>query len=102
AGRRRQGRRHARARGGSEGARRLRRPAARPGGRRGPPRLREQARVRAAGQGRLMPPEDTRAVARLPNLEIEIRHRHDPEEGAEILAVTLKATPNLEAAAWLS
>ena len=50
-----------------------------------------------------MPPEDTRAVARLPNLEIEIRHRHDPEEGAEVLAVTLKATPSFDAAAaWLS
>ena len=49
-----------------------------------------------------MPPEDTRAVARLPNLEIEIRHRHDPEEGAEVLAVTLKATPSFDAAAaWL-
>jgi hypothetical protein len=50
-----------------------------------------------------MPPEDTRAVARLPNLEIEIRHRNAPEEGAEYLAITLKARPDLEAAAaWLS
>ena len=50
-----------------------------------------------------MPPEDTRAVARLPNLEIEIRHRNAPEEGAEYLAITLKATPDLgAAAAWLS
>ena len=50
-----------------------------------------------------MPPEDTRAVARLPNLEIEIRHRNAPEEGAEYLAITLKATPDLDAAAaWLN
>ena len=50
-----------------------------------------------------MAPQDTRAVARLPSLEIEIRHRHNPEEGAEILAVTLRATPGLDAvAAWLS
>lgn len=47
--------------------------------------------------------EDTRAVARLPNVEIEIRHRKDPEEEAEYLSVTLKATPDLDtAAAWLA
>ncbi len=46
--------------------------------------------------------DDTRAVARLPNLEIEIRHRRDPEERAEYLTVSLKATPDLDAAlAWL-
>ena len=46
--------------------------------------------------------DDTRAVARLPNLEIEIRHRKAPGEGAEYLAVSLKATPDLDAAlAWL-
>ena len=46
--------------------------------------------------------EDTRAVARLPGLEIEIRHRKVAEEGAEYLAVSLKAVPDLEAAtAWL-
>jgi hypothetical protein len=46
--------------------------------------------------------DDTRAVATLPNLEIEIRHRKDPEERAEYLSVTLKATPDLDAVAmWL-
>lgn len=43
--------------------------------------------------------DETRAVANLPNLEIEIRHRKDPEEQAEYLSVTLKATPDLDAAA---
>jgi hypothetical protein len=46
--------------------------------------------------------DDTRAVATLPNLEIEIRHRKDLEERAEYLSVTLKATPDLDAVAmWL-
>jgi hypothetical protein len=45
-----------------------------------------------------MPIDDTRAVARLPNLEIEIRHRKVPEEGAEYLALSLKATPDLKTA----
>lgn len=46
--------------------------------------------------------DDTRAVARLPNLEIEIRHRWAPDEGAEYLSVSLRATPGLDAvAAWL-
>lgn len=46
--------------------------------------------------------DDTRAVAKLPNLEIEIRHRHAPDEGAEYLSVSLRATPDLRAvAAWL-
>ncbi len=45
--------------------------------------------------------DETRAVARLPHLDIEIRHRKLPEEGAELLAVTLRATPDLDAAAAL-
>ncbi len=46
--------------------------------------------------------DDMRAVATLPNFEIEIRHRKDPEERAEYLSVTLKATPDLDAVAmWL-
>jgi hypothetical protein len=49
-----------------------------------------------------MPTDDMRAVARLPNLEIEIRHRKAPEEGAEYLALSFKATPDLDTAArWL-
>jgi hypothetical protein len=46
--------------------------------------------------------DDTRAVAKLPSLEIEIRHRKAPDEGAEYLSVSLRATPDLTAAtAWL-
>ena len=46
--------------------------------------------------------DDTRAVAKLPNLEIEIRHRKAADEGAEYLSVCLRATPDLAAvAAWL-
>jgi hypothetical protein len=47
-------------------------------------------------------PYDTRAVAKLPNLEIEIRHRKAADEEAEYLSVSLRATPDLAAvAAWL-
>ena len=45
--------------------------------------------------------EETRAVAALPNLNIEIRHREDREEGAEYLSITLRATPDLATAANL-
>ena len=45
--------------------------------------------------------DETRAVARLPHLDIEIRHRKLPEEGAELLSVTLRATPDLGTAAAL-
>ena len=44
---------------------------------------------------------ETRAVATLPHLDIEIRHREAPEEGAEYLAITLRATPDLASAAGL-
>ena len=44
---------------------------------------------------------ETRAVATLPNLNIEIRHREAPEEGAEYLSITLRATPDLASAASL-
>lgn len=44
---------------------------------------------------------ETRAVAHLPSLDIEIRHRSAPEEGAEYLAITLRGTPNLDDAASL-
>ena len=44
--------------------------------------------------------DETRAVARLPQLDIEIVHRRD--ENAELLAVQLRAMPDLAAAAaWL-
>ncbi|HET6468788.1 MAG TPA: hypothetical protein VFG43_10465 [Geminicoccaceae bacterium] len=42
--------------------------------------------------------EDTTATARLPGLDIEIRHRQDPEEGQELVAITLRATPDLDTA----
>ena len=41
--------------------------------------------------------EETRAVARLPHLEVEIVHRSLPETDAEELAVRLRATPSFEA-----
>ena len=44
---------------------------------------------------------ETRAVANLPNLNIEIRHREAPEEGAEYLSITLRATPDLASFAGL-
>ena len=42
-------------------------------------------------------PDETRAVARLPGLEIEIRHRADAE--GEMLALRILGTPTLGAAA---
>ena len=44
---------------------------------------------------------ETRAVANLPNLNIEIRHREVPEEGAEYLSITMRATPDLATAVSL-
>ena len=37
--------------------------------------------------------DETTARAELPHLAIEIRHRRLPEEGAEYLSVSLRATP---------
>lgn len=45
-----------------------------------------------------MPAEETRATAKLPHLDIEIRHRTLPEEGAELLSINLRATPDLDRA----
>ncbi len=46
---------------------------------------------------------ETRAIAQLPQLEIEIRHKELEAENAEFIAITLKATPNLQAVAnWLT
>ena len=42
---------------------------------------------------------ETRAVAKLPQLDIEIRRRAAPEEQAEYLSIQLRATPGFEAAA---
>ena len=41
--------------------------------------------------------DETRARARLPHLKIEIRHRRLPEEQAEQLAISLRATPSFAA-----
>jgi hypothetical protein len=41
--------------------------------------------------------DETKAVARLPNLDIEIRHRRAPEEAAEYLSISLRATPSFRA-----
>lgn len=42
---------------------------------------------------------ETKAVASLPNLDIEIRHRQAPDEAAEYLSISLRATPSLNAMA---
>lgn len=38
--------------------------------------------------------DETRAVARLPHLDVEIAHRRLPDEGAEQLSIHLRATPD--------
>jgi hypothetical protein len=43
--------------------------------------------------------DETKAVARLPNLDIEIHHRQAPEEAAEYLSISLRATPSFRAMA---
>lgn len=39
----------------------------------------------------------TRATARLPYLDVEIRHRKSEDDDAEYVSLTLKATPSLDA-----
>ena len=41
--------------------------------------------------------DETRATARLPHLDIEIVHRQLPEERAEQLAISLRASPSFDA-----
>ena len=41
--------------------------------------------------------DETKAVARLPNLDIELRHRRVPEEAAEYLSISLRAVPSFRA-----
>ena len=43
--------------------------------------------------------DETRATARLPNLDIEILHRRPWEGNEEQLVVTLRAVPSFEASA---
>jgi hypothetical protein len=46
--------------------------------------------------------DETRAVAHLPNLDIEILRRQLPDEGAEQLLISLRAQPPFEAfTRWL-
>jgi len=46
--------------------------------------------------------DETRAVAHLPNLDIEILHRQLPDERAEQLLISLRAQPSFDAfARWL-
>jgi hypothetical protein len=46
--------------------------------------------------------EETRAVAHLPHLDIEIRHRQLPDEHAEQVLISLRAQPSFGAfAGWL-
>jgi hypothetical protein len=40
--------------------------------------------------------DETRAVAHLPALDIEIVHRRAPDDSGEILAIQLRATPSFE------
>ena len=41
--------------------------------------------------------DETRAIARLPHLDVEIVHRRLPESDAEQLAISLRASPSFEA-----
>ena len=42
--------------------------------------------------------DETRAVAKLPHLDIEVRHAKAPDEQAEYLSISLRATPDLATA----
>lgn len=41
--------------------------------------------------------DETRIIAHLPNLEIQLVHRQDPPNGAETVGIQLRATPSFEA-----
>jgi hypothetical protein len=41
--------------------------------------------------------EETRAIARLPNLDIEIVHGREADGGAEHISINLRAVPSFEA-----
>jgi hypothetical protein len=42
--------------------------------------------------------DETRIVGNLPNLRMEIVHRHDPDGAAEHMTIHLSATPSFQAA----
>lgn len=46
-------------------------------------------------------PDETILTAHLPNLEIQIRHREAGEDGAEVIAIQLRATPSFDAVAGM-
>ncbi len=41
--------------------------------------------------------DETKLTAALPNLDIQILHRDDPERGAETIAIQITATPSFDA-----
>lgn len=45
--------------------------------------------------------EETKLTAALPNMDIQILHREDPERGAEMIALQITATPSFDAALGL-
>jgi hypothetical protein len=45
--------------------------------------------------------DETRATARLPHLDIELLHRRPRDGGAELIAITVRGVPSLEAFARL-
>ena len=53
--------------------------------------------VMSAGTEGKMTMEETKLSAALPNLDIQILHRDDPERGAETIAIQITATPSFDA-----
>lgn len=43
--------------------------------------------------------DETKLTAALPNLDIQILHRALPDDGAEAISITVKATPSFDAVA---
>ena len=42
--------------------------------------------------------DETTITGALPNMSVEIRHHSDPEGGAEIMTINLRATPDFQSA----
>lgn len=45
--------------------------------------------------------EETKLTAALPNLDVQILHRDEPEQGAETVTIRIRATPTFKAAAGM-
>ncbi|HEY0834002.1 MAG TPA: hypothetical protein VGE72_08865 [Azospirillum sp.] len=43
--------------------------------------------------------DETKLTAALPNLDVQIVHREYPEERAEVISITFRATPDFESVA---